>query len=158
MTDFLFHAFQQAPWRVQIQRFGLFFLGLVIFGLSAGIYLNITANSYALGVDVQTYEERREELQRSIADMQTLIASNTTSQNIEKKANDLHFKVPYVGNNIYLPVPGYTGRQLDIHTNPAAQDVKHSLIKPAFTQSLWEYLAQGILTLGNDFQSGGQSR
>jgi hypothetical protein len=157
MTNYLFQAFQQAPWRVQIQRLGLIFLGLVIFGLTAGLYLSITANSYAIGVDVQIYDDRRDELQRDIADMQTQIASNITSSNVEKRAHDLHFEVPSQDNVVYLVVPGYTGRQLEFRTSPAAQDVKHSLIKPAFTQSLWEYLVQGILSMGSDGHSGGNN-
>jgi hypothetical protein len=52
-------------------------------------------------------------------------------------------------------VPGYTGEQLNIKTSPAAQDMKHSLIKPAFTQSLWEYMVQGILLMGSDMRTGG---
>lgn len=155
MTNFFFQAFQQAPWRVQIQRLGLILLGLALFGLTAGLYLNITASSYAAGVDVQTYEERRDELQRSIADMQTQIASNVVSENIEKRARDLHFEVPNQDSLVYLVVPGFSGRQLEIKTSPAAQDVKHSLIKPAFTQSLWEFLMQGVLSLGNGIRQGG---
>jgi len=155
MTNFLFQAFQQAPWRVQIQRLGLIFLGLVIFGLTAGVYLSISANSYAAGVEVQTYETRRDELDRAIADMQTQIAMNITSANIEKHAKDLNFKIPSQDSLVYLVVPGYAGRQLEVKTNPPSKDVKHSLIKPAFTMSLWEFLVQGVLSMGSDVRSGG---
>lgn len=155
MANLFLQAFQQAPWRVQIQRLGLIFIALVIFGLTAGVYLSITANSYAAGVEAQQYEDRRDELGREIADMQTQKALYTTTSNDEKRASSLKFEIPSQDKVLYLIVPGYSGRQLDIKTSPASQDIKHSLIKPAFTQSLWEYLVQGILLMGNDIKPGG---
>jgi hypothetical protein len=155
MANLFLQAFQQAPWRVQIQRLGLIFIGLVIFGLTAGLYLSITANSYATGVEAQQYENRRDELQRDIANMRTQKALFITSSIVEKRSKDLKFEAPSQDKLIYLVVPGYTGRQLDIKTSPASQEIKHSLIKPAFTQSLWEFLVQGILLMGNDMRPGG---
>jgi hypothetical protein len=45
MTQNVTQAYQQTPWRLQLQRFGLFLLGLVIIGLVAGLYLYITAET-----------------------------------------------------------------------------------------------------------------
>jgi hypothetical protein len=155
MANRFFQAFQQAPWRVQAQRLGLVFMGLVVFGLTAGIYLSISASAYAAGVEVQQYENRQEELHRDIANMQTDKAMLVSSSNLEKRAHDLGFEVPSSDTLTYLVVPGYAGHELNIKTSPASQDMKHSLIKPAFTQSLWEYLVQGILMMGSDMRTGG---
>jgi hypothetical protein len=155
MANRFLQAFQQAPWRVQSQRLGLIFMGLVIFGLTAGVYLSISASAYAAGVEVQRYEYRQEELQRDIDTMQTQKAMLTSSTNIEKRVKELGFEIPAQDSITYLIVPGYTGYQLDIKTSPASKDMKHSLIKPAFTQSLWEYLVQGILLMGSDMRTGG---
>ena len=142
MANRFLQAFQQAPWRVQTQRLGLIFMALVVFGLTAGVYLSISASAYAAGVEVQDYEARQDELQRDIA-------------NLEKRAKDLGFKVPSQESLVYIMVPGYTGPELNIRTSPATQEVKHSLIKPAFTQSLWEYMVQSILLMGSDMRTGG---
>jgi hypothetical protein len=158
MANGFIQAFQQAPWRVQIQRLGLVLLGLVVFGLTAGIYLNISANSYAKGVEAQAYDEKRDEYEREIADLQTGKAIYTTSSNMEKRAGELGYKSPAQEELAYIVVPGYTGRQLDIKTSPSEQDIKRSLIKPAFNQSLWEYLVQSVLLMGNDIQAGGLSQ
>jgi len=117
--------------------------------------LSISASAYQAGVEVQRYEFRQEELQRQIADMQTQKALVINSTNITKKAKDLGFEIPPQDSVIYLLVPGYTGPQLDIKTSPASKEIKRSLIKPAFTQSLWEYLVQGVLLMGGDMRSGG---
>jgi hypothetical protein len=158
MANGFMQAFQQAPWRVQIQKLGLILLGLVIFGLTAGIYLNISANSYAKGVEAQEYDDKRDEYEREIADLQTEKAMDTISNNMEKRAGELGFKTPVQEDLVYLIVPGYAGRQLDIKTSPSEQEMKRSLIKPAFTQSLWEYLVQSVLLMGNDLQAGGSSQ
>lgn len=155
MANGFIQAFQQAPWRVQVQRLGLILIGLVIFGFTAGLYLSISASSYATGVEVQQYDEKRDEIQRDIADLQTQKAMLTTSSNMEKRALDLGFKVPAQDVLTYMIVPGYTGRQLEIKTSPASQDIKHSLIRPAFNQSLWEFMVQGVLQMGNDMRAGG---
>jgi hypothetical protein len=155
MANLFLQAFQQAPWRVQAQRLGLVFMGLVVFGLTAGVYLSISASAYAAGVEVQRYEYRQEELQRDISNRQTQKAMLISSGSIEKRAKDLGFEVPAQDSITYLLVPGYTGQQLDIKTSPAAKDIKHSLIKPAFTQSLWEYLVQSVLLMGSDMRTGG---
>ena len=55
MANRFLQAFQQAPWRIQAQRLGLIFMGLVVFGLTAGVYLSISASAYAAGFDVQRY-------------------------------------------------------------------------------------------------------
>ena len=155
MANRFFQAFQQAPWRVQAQRLGLIFMGLVVFGLTAGVYLSISASAYAAGVEVQRYEFRQEELQRQIANMQTQKAVQISSINIVKRAKDLGFEIPSQDSITYLLVPGYTGPELDIKTSPASKEIKRSLIKPAFTQSLWEYLVQGVLLMGSDVKTGG---
>jgi hypothetical protein len=158
MANGFIQAFQQAPWRVQVQRLGLILLGLVVFGLTAGVYLNISANAYAKGVEAQEYDDKRDEYERDIADLQTLKAIYTTSNNMEKRAGELGFKTPTQEELVYIIVPGYTGRQLEIKTTPSEQEIKHSLIKPAFNQSLWEYLVQSVLLMGNDLPTGGGSQ
>jgi len=155
MANRFLQAFQQAPWRIQAQRLGLIFMGLVVFGLTAGVYLSISASAYAAGFDVQRYDYRQEELQRDIANMQTQKAELTSSSNSEKRSKDMGFEIPAQDSIMYLFVPGYTGQQLDIKTSLPSKDIKHSLIKPAFTQSLWEYLVQGILLMGSDMRTGG---
>ena len=155
MANRFLQAFQQAPWRVQTQRLGLIFMALVVFGLTAGVYLSISASAYAAGVEVQDYEARQDELQRDIANMETQKAVLVSSANLEKRAKDLGFKVPSQESLVYIMVPGYTGPELNIRTSPATQEVKHSLIKPAFTQSLWEYMVQSILLMGSDMRTGG---
>ena len=155
MANGFIQAFQQAPWRVQIQRLGLILLGLVVFGSTAGVYLSISANAYATGVQVQEYDIKRDEYQREIADLQTQKAIYISSSNMEKRAGELGFETPTQEELVYMIVAGYTGRQLDVKTSPPSQEIKPSLIKPAFSQSLWEYLVQSVLLMGNDLQSGG---
>jgi hypothetical protein len=62
MTQNMTQAYQQTPWRIQLQRFGLFLLGLVVIGLVAGLYLFITAESVSAGVEIQSNEWEKESI------------------------------------------------------------------------------------------------
>jgi len=47
----------------------------------------------------------------------------------------------------FLTIPGYTGRQTAMMAPPPGpSNVPTTLIRPSYTQSLWEWIFQGFLT------------
>lgn len=47
-------AFQQAPWRIQLQIIGKILVGVVLAALVAGVYLNVSARTAAAAIETET--------------------------------------------------------------------------------------------------------
>ncbi|MBP7228675.1 MAG: hypothetical protein KA988_06140 [Longilinea sp.] len=151
MSERWINAYRQAPWRTQLQWIGIFLLALIGVILTAGLYLNITAQAAAAGVEIQIMEDERETLQRQISDQRTRLAHLTSAAVMEKRALELGYERADVENAVYVVVPGYTGRQLAPLALPANSiNQEQPLVLPAYRQSLWEWLFQATLRLQNN--------
>lgn len=140
-------AYRQAPWRIQLQWAGLFLLGLVIAVVTGGIYLNIIARASTAGLEIKDLEVSREETQRKIADLRTKMAYLTSQAVMQKRAEDLGFVDVDPSQVTYLEIKDYPGRQplISAPLPGSAEVTRPPLIKPIYTQSLWEVLYKGIL-------------
>jgi cell division protein FtsB len=146
MTQSLTQAHQQAPWRLQLQRIGLFLLGLVIVALVAGVYLNITAQTVSAGVEVQNLEWEKEKLQRRISNLRSDIGFLTSASVMEKRASELGYQPISPESTVFMVVSGYPGRQTVVMAPPPSPAAAEPpVLKPIYTQSLWEWLFQGML-------------
>ncbi len=146
-------AYRQAPWRKATQ-IGVLFLIIAVLGASIlWIMLTVTVQAASAGLQIQDLEARQEELQRSIASMRTDIAINTSASAMEARAKELGFHRATKDEIDYMVIPGYTGRQPQISAPPPTASVSPVLIKPSYTQSLSEWLLQGILKMNE--QAGG---
>jgi cell division protein FtsL len=143
-------AFKQAPWRVQMQKIGLVMVGLVSFALIAGLYLSISATTYATGVKVQRLEATRETLQRENADLEAQNATQLSATRMKERSNEIGFAAPDPQAFVYIVIQNYAGRQMKVPIPKVNLDTKRFLIKPEYKQSLWEYLFQGVLTVGQN--------
>jgi hypothetical protein len=92
MTQNMTQAYQQTPWRIQLQRFGLFLLGLIVVGLVAGLYLYITAESVSAGVTIQDLEWEKETIQRRISNLKSEIGFLSSAIEMENRAFELGFR------------------------------------------------------------------
>lgn len=145
-TNRFIQAYKQAPWRLQLQWAGLFLLGLSMVVLIAGIYLNISTRAATAGLEVQALETEKEETQRKIADMRTKLALLTSQEMMAKRAADMGFQDVNPWEVTYLVVKGYAGRQpIILAPPPNIENIHRPLVKPAYTQSLWEFLLKGAL-------------
>jgi hypothetical protein len=143
-------AHQQAPWRVQFQRIGLFLLVLVIGSLIASIYLYLSAQVADAGVEIWRMEATREAAYYDIESFQTELAENTSVNKMQERAEDLGFTRYSPQEVEYIVVSGYYGQQPAIigDTDPA-EVIPGGIIKPAYTQSLWEWLMEKLLKMSN---------
>ncbi len=151
MSQSLTHAYQQAPWRIQLQRIGLFMLVLVLVALVAGLYLYISAKTVEAGVQIQDLEWEREKTLRLISNLKSNLAFITSASQMEGRAATLGF-VPIEENNVqYMVIPGYPGRQTAIIAPPPSPvKISQPLIKASYKESLWEWLFQGISTVAEN--------
>ena len=143
-------AIKQAPWRIQFQRVGMFLLALVIGSLVASVYLYFSAQIADVGVDIWRMEATREAAYYDIESLQTDLAEQTAVNKLNERATEMGF-VRYAPDEVeYMVINGYYGRQPAIlgDTNPA-EIVPDAIIKPAYTQSLWEWLLENLLKLNS---------
>lgn len=141
----LVQAYRQAPWRIATQR-GLLLLIVAVLGASVlWVLVSISVQAAEAGLDIQTLEGKQEELQRQIAGLKTEYAVQTSSAKMANRAEALGFKPVTPEDITYMIIPGYRGREPDIQASPPRSVVEQSLVKPAYTQSLWEWLLQGFI-------------
>jgi len=141
-------AYRQAPWRVQLQWIGALLLVLVVGMLIAGVYLYLTAEATAAGTHIRELELEREDLQIRIADQSTQLAYLRSAAFMQGRAEVLGYKNARQEDIVYIPVPGYSGRQVVfLAPPPGNESVDASIIKPAYKESLWEWLYQGTFDL-----------
>lgn len=146
MTHLFTQAYQQAPWRLQLQRIGGFLAALVAVVLIAGVYLFISAQTATAGLEIQSLERQRESLNRMIADRRASLAEITSAGVMTRRAMELGFEYPDMDAAIYMVIPGYEGRQpVMIAPPPSSNSLPSPIIKQSYRQSLWEWFFQGVL-------------
>lgn len=139
-------AYRQAPWRIQTQR-GVLLLIAAILGASVlWVMVSVTIQAAAAGLQIQQYESDQEDLERQIASLRTEIGILTSATLMEKRAEALGFEAVKPEDITYMVIPGYTGRTPRIQAPPPGSTLPEPMIKPAYTQSLWEWLLQGVLS------------
>ncbi len=157
MTTKLVQAYRQTPWRVQLQRLGYVALGIIMILLVAGIYLNISAQAATAGLEYQKLEWARADLQRNISDLDATLGKIMSEQSMMDRAQKMGFKTLTMDKAVYVVVPGFAGRQnVTFAPAPTSDDLTDPIMKPSYTQSLWEWLFQGVLTWTNG--SGGSNQ
>jgi cell division protein FtsB len=144
-TRRMVQAYRQAPWRIATQR-GVLFLIVAILGASTlWVMVSVTVQAASAGLEIQNLQYRRESIEREIAGLRTEFAMQTSSARMQKRAAEMGFQPVDPEQITYLVVPGYTGRASVIHAPPPGRRIQPPLIKPSYTQSLWEWMLQGIL-------------
>lgn len=125
---------------------GVFLLILVMIGLVAGIYLNITARAATIGREIQEMQEDMLMLERINADLETKLASLTSIDSMEQRAQELGFRPLVPGESQYLLVSGYRGRQVVVLAPPPGLVLSSTPdLPPEFTQTLFDWLKEFTL-------------
>jgi hypothetical protein len=144
------HAYQQAPWRLRAQKLGSLLSILIAFFIIGSLYLNISTKVAETGIEIQRLEQEKEIRLRNITSLKTEIAFQTSSKNMEERAKALGFESYKPGDAAYLVVSGYTGRSTAQLAPPTSATLSRlPLIKPSYTQSLWEWLTMKMVELNN---------
>ncbi|HEX7568739.1 MAG TPA: hypothetical protein VF355_09265 [Anaerolineaceae bacterium] len=150
MNAKIMQAYKQAPWRVQLQHLFYIVLAIVMILVVAALYLNISAQAATAGLDFQGYEWQRQDLERQIANNIAILGQITSEENMVARAKALGYTPIAMDKAVYVVVPGYTGRQPAIFAPaPSSDMLADPIIKPSYTQSLWEWLFQGVLIWTN---------
>ncbi len=141
MNHRLIQAYKQAPWRLQLQRIGVFFLVLVGLAVVAGLYLGISAEAASAGLKAQQLSSEMDDLQRSIDDLNSKLAGQTSAAVMRGRAEDLGYYFPKDVDPLYVVVPGYSGRQqVDLAPKYSSSSLEKPLLKTGYTESLYDVL------------------
>ena len=145
MKNKFVQAYQQAPWRIQIQWIGLFLLALLLVTSVAGIYLSVSSTAATAGRQAQIIQYNIDETQRSIADKSSQLAFLTSSAQMNQRAIDMGFSPVAPESETFLSVPGYAPRQTaELAPQPGPVIMQPPLVKPSYTQSLWDWFMEKI--------------
>lgn len=148
-------AYRQAPWRIHTQRGALLLIAAILSASVLWVMVSVTVQAASAGLDVQDLEDKREEVLRQTAGLKAQYAVLTSSKNMEKRAEEMGFEPVNPEDITYMVVPGYLGREAEVLASPPGVNTRPPLVKPAYTQSLWEWLQQGIMEISE--QPGGSS-
>lgn len=144
----IIHAYRQAPWRVQRQYVGAFLLAVIIVSLVSALYLDVTARSALSGREIQELQSEITTTQRMNADLETELASLTSSSTMQQRALELGYRPVKPGELDYVFVPGFTAPEPDILLAAADEILPTYQLPEAYTESLLEWLDARI-TLGD---------
>ncbi|MEX1247373.1 MAG: hypothetical protein WEA61_02725 [Anaerolineales bacterium] len=146
----LIQAYQQAPWRRQMQIIGFIAVGLIAVSLVGALYLNITARAATAGRLVQEYQRDISDAEQKVEDLQTELAFITSVELMQQRAKELGFE-PVLPNGItYLSVPEYQGRPSGAQLAPRAGSrfSPEARLPEEYTLSLFDWLAGLFAGLG----------
>ena len=144
------YAYKQAPWRKQLRIAACLMVGLVIFVMIAIAYLNISAKTYAAGIEIQSMQSEQEILSNDIADLHNQLGSVTSLKVMSEKAGKKGYEIiTNPARIVYLDVPGYVEPPLDIEVPKKSSRSAGPAIKSVYTLSLWDLLMNGALKLGD---------
>lgn len=155
MAQSLIQAYRQAPWRKQIQGVSVVLVLLVGFALVSGLYLSVSAQSTAAGMNVQNLEDKRDSLKRDIADKENTLALNTSAGQMRQRAIAMGFQGPESATTDYLVVKDYSGRPTQLSSPfSGISTPAQTILRSEYTLSLWELLNQSMMRF-TQFPGGG---
>jgi cell division protein FtsL len=155
ITKKLEQAYRQAPWRTQVQWSGMFLIFLVGFVMVAGLYLSISAQAATAGLEVQDLQVQKDETTRRTADLRSQLAYLSSDNVMAQRAKGMGFKLNRIDEPTYLIISSYSGRTLaNLAPPPGLDMIPFPVLRPAYTQSLWEWLFQGVLSYSDPTVGG----
>lgn len=132
---------QEMPIRFQREWLAAFLAGVMLLGLVAGLYLNVSARAAITGREIQNLESEIAANKRDNADLQTQIAILLSNQSLSQRARALGFEPVKREEIEYIVVPGYFPPQGINLVQPTA-DTDLLATKPEYTESLFEWLGR----------------
>jgi cell division protein FtsL len=144
---------RQANWRVQRQWIGLFLLGLVLVAMVAGIYLNITVRATLAGREIQMLQVAITDNTRTNSDYETQLASLSSVESMQKRANAMGFGPADPAEITYVVVPGYTPATAINMSSTRTEQPRTFFLLPAYSESLFDWITR---TLASSAFAGGQ--
>lgn len=146
----ILQAYNQAPWRRQMQVIGYIAAALVAISLVSALYLNITARAATAGRLVLYSRREISDAEQRIEDLKTQLAFISSTETMQQRATELGFKPVSPHAITYLHVPEYMGRPQGAQLAPGAGSRFGALFRmpESYTQSLFDWVGELFADLG----------
>lgn len=141
-------TYRMAPWRIQRQWIVSFLLVVILLGMVAALYLDVTAQAAIAGREIQNLTYQMSVIQQANADLETRLAALTSASVMEQRAEALGFRPVFTDEVEYLVVPGYVAPQPEILSNPPQSGLNAPTVPPEYTQSLLDWFDQALQNFG----------
>jgi len=138
------HAAKQAPWRIQRQWVIAFLLSVLGLAMVAALYLDVTASAAIAGREIQDLTAGTTTLQHANADLQTRVATLTSSGEMAQRALALGFRPVEPRELEYLLVPGYAAPPPSILAAGMEPGLHARAIPPEYTDSLLDWINEHL--------------
>lgn len=138
------HAYKIAPWRIQRQWIGNALLVVVGLAMTAALYLYVTARAAIAGREIQDLTAAMMASQHASADLQTQLASLTSTSVMQERALELGFVPIEPGFVEYIIVAGYMPPRPEILSIAPSPGLRAPSIPPEFNQSLLDWMDEQI--------------
>jgi hypothetical protein len=130
-------AYKQAPWRRQIQMIGLSLIPVVLIAFGIAIYLIISAQAAAAGLEIMDLHFEEEAILRDIANQRSDLAYLTSYARMQIRAKKLGYESPSEGTLRHMTINGYQGQNpVLIAPPPGASQSFSGAVNSAYQQSL----------------------
>ncbi len=138
------HAYKVAPWRIQRQWIGYVLLAVIALAMVATIYLDVTAKAAIAGREIQELNAAIQANQQVSADLQTELASLTSSTMMQVRALELGFRPMIPEEAEYVIVPGYFEPKPEILADAQLPQMSVQSIPSEYSQSLLDWIDEKI--------------
>ena len=146
MTKKFKQAYQQAPWRRQLRSFGLSVLHVIAIGMVIALYLVVSAQSAAAGLQIMEMHYDEEEILRQIANQRTELGWMTSYKEMQKRAKKMGYDLPPAESVHFTTIPGYQGQGAALIAPPPGTEAKGApLVNEFYQQSLWDWFLNTFL-------------
>ncbi|MHB8807017.1 MAG: hypothetical protein ACYC59_05500 [Anaerolineaceae bacterium] len=144
-------AYKQTPRRKQIQKLGLYILPVITLGTVFALYLVFSAQAAAAGLEIRSYLDKKEELQRTVANENTQLAWLLSNSNMTKRAEELGFSQISSSNIAYMVLPSYPGRSVKLTSPvPGSDSVGDVVLNSAYQESLLDFLGDFLFSVSSE--------
>ena len=141
MAKKLKQAYKKAPWRRQMQAIGLSLIPVVLFVAGLSIYLIISAQAAAAGLEIMDLHFEEEEILREIANQRSDLAYITSYTQMQKKAQKIGFISPTEDELHHMVINGYEGQKPILIAPPPGEDYSSmDILNTAYQQSLGTWI------------------
>lgn len=146
------HAYKVAPWRIQRRWIGGALLAVVACTMIAALYLDVSSQAAIAGREIQDLNIAISASQQASADLQTQLASLTSSSSMQRRALELDFRPMALTDMEYLVVPGYVKPEPAILSSASFPQLSALNILPEYNQSLLDWLDEQIVASARGLQ------
>jgi hypothetical protein len=140
-------AYKQAPWRRQLRSIGMSLMPVIAIVVVVSIYLIISGEAAAAGLEIMEMHYDEEEILRIIANHRTELAWKTSYTEMQKRAEKAGFEAAPPEAIHYMAIEGYQGQDTALLAVPPDTDnTLGPIVNEYYQESLWDWFYSTFLT------------